>query len=104
MPGIDRGEHAAPAIFGRVLDEVAKDLVEILPLDRDGGAAIAVDVEAGFGIEPLDRAPHRLGAFADRRVRVPDRPPPHRARAGEVVVDMAADCPGFADHGVGQIG
>src|SRR3546814_12190237 len=38
---LDRHEDAAAAIFGRVLDEVAEHLVQVLTFHADGGALVA---------------------------------------------------------------
>ena len=41
----DRHEHAAAAIFGGILDQIAEHLVEILPLDPDRRLLVAGEID-----------------------------------------------------------
>ena len=64
--GLDRHEHAAAAIFGGILDEVAEHFVEVLALDADLDGLVAGEVDGDLVVERVDRALDRLGAVPHR--------------------------------------
>src|SRR3954447_3944379 len=66
-PWLDRHEHAAAAIFGGILDEVAEHFVKILAFNPDLRAVIAGDVDGDALVKAVHSALHRLEAFPDRR-------------------------------------
>ena len=80
----DRHEHAAAAIFGGILDQIAEHLVEILPLDMRPAASLSpVDVDADIGDRAArPRARPLRGSARHRRGCAPmPRRPTARARA-----------------------
>src|SRR3546814_21164740 len=52
---LDRHEDAAAAIFGRVLDEVAEHLVQVLTFHADGGALVAGEIDGDVFIAARPR-------------------------------------------------
>ena len=102
--GIDRHEHASPAIFRCILDEIAKNFVEILPLHRSDRVLVAVKIEARALVDARHRAQHAFHARPNLGTRMSACAPPHRTRAGEVVFDMALHRLGLATDEVGQLG
>src|SRR5690606_15955602 len=60
---VDRYEDAATTVLGGILDEITENFLQILPLQRDKGIPVPVQIKTYVFIEPLDRAKHRLGAL-----------------------------------------
>ena len=102
--GLDRHEHAAAAIFGGILDQVAEHFVEVLALDADFDGLVAGKVDGDLAVKRVDRALDRLGAFPHDDARLDRGAAADGAGAGEVMVDLAAHGRCLAADRVGEVG
>src|SRR3546814_17049922 len=98
---LDRHEDAAAAIFGRVLDEVAEHLVQVLTFHADGGALVAGEIDGDVFIDARNRP-------LDGLQRRPDLGPPPAAGAaadgagrGGMGIDRPAHGGRYAGEGIG---
>src|SRR3546814_20506600 len=90
---LDRHEDAAAAIFGRVLDEVAEHLVQVLTFHADGGALVAGEIDGDVFIEARPRPLDGLHPRPDLRPRLGAGAAADGARAGAMVFAMPAHLP-----------
>ena len=100
----DGHEHAPAAVFRGILDEVAEHFVEILALHPDLGGTVAGDVDGDAFMHPLDRALDGLQALPHPCAGLGRGAAADGARAGEVVIDLAAHHRRLSAHDIVQLG
>src|SRR3546814_3128612 len=87
----DGHKDAAPAIFGGVLDQIAQHFIQVLPFHANYGCLVSVNVQSHIRIEPAYRPLHSDQARPDFGPAMRRPSPTHRARAGEVMVNLTSE-------------
>src|SRR3546814_11704549 len=97
----DGKKDPAPAIFGGVLDHISQHFIQVLTFHANYGCLVSVNVQSHIRIEPAYRPLHSDQARPDFGPAMRRPSPTHRARAGEVMVNLTPHGRGLPNYCVG---
>lgn len=101
--GLDRDEHSASAILRCILDEIAEQFVEILPLHSNLRFMISGNVDRDSCVKAIDSSFHGLQAFEDASSRLCGGAAADRSCSGEMVIDLPAHHERLSANSIGKI-